>query len=305
MRSHILMILLFTALTVPSLLAQGAPAPPDTAGIPVKPASRALLDRSYTSGELLKYQIKGRNQDWTYSILAAAQVKRDAGEAWYEEIAWSGFQSSAPLKLSPASLDFRQTLSLAPPGKYLAVPDLSKVDPWLIGPITDLLTIYSDLFLARQFHFTQAGQHGTFAHGKPNSWADGKHVLLGQDAIDFDVTLKEVDADAHTATLLVRHVPPAHPQIKLPAAWMRTPVAGSSNNWVEVEKTDDGYLVQVGQETFDVTLKVDTADGKILSAQMHNPIIAVQRTCRDAELAQCGVQVPQTITRDVELQTVP
>ncbi len=82
-------------------------------------------------------------------------------------------------------------------------------------------------------------------------------------------------------------------------------IAGGPNNWVQVERTDSGYLAQVGQETFDVTLKVDTTDGKILSARMHNPVVTIRRTCGDAELAQCGAQVPQTITRDIELQLVP
>ena len=45
------------------------------------------------------------------------------------------------MTLSPSSLSFRQVLSLAPTSKYLAIPPfLSTVQPFLIGPITDMLT---------------------------------------------------------------------------------------------------------------------------------------------------------------------
>ena len=33
----------------------------------------------------------------------------------------------------------------------------------------------------------------------PSSWADGTRVLVGEDAIDFDMTLKSMDAAAKTA----------------------------------------------------------------------------------------------------------
>jgi hypothetical protein len=40
----------------------------------------------------------------------------------------------------------------------------------------DLLTIYSDLWLANKMGiFSKAGDHFYFKSGTPNSWADGNH----------------------------------------------------------------------------------------------------------------------------------
>ena len=62
---------------------------------------------------------------------------------------------------------------------------------------------------------------------------------------------------------------------------MQAPVADTANNWVEVAKTKDGkYRAAVGKETFDVTIIVGTADGRILYASMENP-------------CHCQLKIPQ------------
>ena len=97
------------------------------------------------------------------------------------------------MALPPSSQALRQVLSLTP-NPSLGIPDLSKVHPMMIGPITDLLTFYADMLIAKsQGKLARAGDHFYFKHGTPNSWADGTYVTLGQDSIDFDVTLAEVD----------------------------------------------------------------------------------------------------------------
>jgi hypothetical protein len=51
-----------------------------------------------------------------------------------------------------------------------------------------------------------------------------------------------------TAKIVVRHVPPAQPQIQIPLKWMEAPVADAANNWVEASKTDNGrYLAEIGK----------------------------------------------------------
>jgi len=71
--------------------------------------------------------------------------------------------------LPEASRKFCQKLSLEP-DVSLSVPDLSHVDPKIIGPITDLLTIYIDLWLANKMGiFSKAGDHFYFKRGTPNS----------------------------------------------------------------------------------------------------------------------------------------
>ena len=103
------------------------------------------------------------------------------------------------------------------PEYKISIPDLSKVQPILIGPITDLLTFYVDLRLAmKEKGLVRAGDHAYVRYGVPSSWADGMYTVLGQSAIDFDITLQAIDPKTQVATLVVRHVPP--PQIEGEAA---------------------------------------------------------------------------------------
>ena len=268
--------------------------------------SRVLV-RHYQEGELLHYRMQGLNQGpqstIRYSVRADGVVKKNQSGIFVEEYSWSDLLvNDQPIPLSPASQKFREDLSLSPQYR-LAVPDLSKVQPILIGPITDLLTFYADALLAmNQPALVHAGDHVYVKHGVPNSWADGNHFILAQDAIDFDITLKAINAAGHVTTLVVRHVPPAHSRIGLPAAWMRTPVSDSPNNWVQVEKMFGGkYAAEVGKETFTDEIKISTLSGKIISASMDNPVDVLERVCSDSSLESCGAPVRFQIKRQITL----
>lgn len=267
----------------------------------------AAFSRKYQEGEKLAYRMKatnkGRYQTTAYQADLDCLVKKDAAGVSSEECAWSNLVvNNNPVTLSPAAQTFRQSLSLDPTIAP-SVPDLSQVVP-LIGPITDLLTFYSDLWLINKLNqLHKVGDHFYFPHGTPNSWADGNYVLLGQDSIDFDFTVADSTADGIN-TIVVRHVPPANPQIKLSAEWMKAPVSNTPNNWVEVEKGADKFSAEVGKETFDVRLKV-AKNGKILSATMENPVEVLARDCTDAELRQCGDSVRYQIKRQIELISSP
>jgi hypothetical protein len=273
---------------------------------PLSAQTTTLLARHYTEGEKLTYHMKGSNEGWQYEAQASGVVKKNASGHFVEEYGWSDFKSNAPMTLTPASLSFRQTLTLDPDVNP-AVPNLSQVQPMLIGPITDMMTFYSDLWLTiKQGTLNHAGDHTYFKYGNPASWADGNYVILGEDSIDFDMTLKEVDTAKHVATLLVRHVPPAQPQVKLPAEWMHKPVADTPNNWIDVKKNNAGkYVAEVGKETFDVEIKISLPDGKILSATIDNPVEALKRECTDAAFTDCGDPVRHQIRRQIELQLIP
>jgi len=52
---------------------------------------------------------------------------------------------------------------------------------------------------------------------------------------------------------------------------------------------------------FDVHIKVDTRDGKIISAQMNNPVTAISHDCIDAAWSQCGDAKPDNILREGSL----
>ncbi len=283
--------------------------PAQTSGTPISlPAatSHSPFARHYADGEKLTYHMKGDNDGWTYEVQANGIVKKDSSGHFVEEYGWSDFKSNAPMTLSATSLSFRQTLSLDP-ALPPAVPNLSQVQPFLIGPITDMLTFYADLWLAiQQSELKRPGDHAYVKVGTPASWADGSYVTLGEDSIDFDLTLKEIDSANQVATLLVKHVPPSQPKVKLPAAWMQAPVADTLNNWVQVSKNQSGkYDAGTGKETFDVEIKLSMKDGKILSATLDNLVKTHRRECSDAALLDCGEPSDHTIHRQIELHLVP
>jgi hypothetical protein len=67
------------------------------------------------------------------------------------------------------------------------MPDLSKA-PGLIGPVADLMTFYSHLFLTmHQGALRKRGDHFYFPSPTTASWADGTTIVLGEDHIDFDI----------------------------------------------------------------------------------------------------------------------
>jgi hypothetical protein len=265
------------------------------------------LQRQYREGETLVYKMTGANEAWHYTIQADGVVKKDAAGVYYEEYRWSNMQTGGQTTtLSAETPAFRQRLTLDP-SQNPSMPDLSRVDPKLIGPITDFMTFYADLWLANKVgQLKKAGDHFYFRNPMPpSSWADGTRVLIGEDAIDFDMTLKSVDPAAGTAVLVVRHVPPEKSTVQLPAAWMQTPVADTPNNWVELSKEQDGkFLVGVGKETFTVEIKVSLADGKMLSVSMDNPVKKIERICEDQALTKCGEAKPHDILRKIEITLV-
>ena len=156
------------------------------------------LQRQYHEGEALVYKMTAVNEAWHYAIQADGVVKKDATGAYYEEYRWSNMQSGGqPMQLSAETPAFRQHLSLDP-NQNPSGPDLTKVDPRMIGPITDFMTFYVDYWLANKVgQLKKVGDHFYFRNPMPaSSWADGTHVLIGESAIDFDMTLKTVDAAA-------------------------------------------------------------------------------------------------------------
>jgi hypothetical protein len=263
----------------------------------------APLTRHYRDGETLTYHMTGVNDAWHYTADAAATVKKTANGGYIEEFRWTGMTSNGqPYTLTPAMAQFVQPLSLDP-NWMPSMPDLSKVDPKMVGPITDLMTFYVDLWIMNKIGiFQHAGDHFYVPNPQASSWADGTRVLVGKDLIDFDLNLQSIDQAKQTAVVVVHHVPPANPNLQLPAEWMKAPVANTANNWVEVTKTSDGkYEAGAGKETFDVTITVSTADGRILSASMDNPVVMSGRECEDAALTKCGTAKPQTIHRQIEI----
>ncbi len=266
-----------------------------------------VLLRRYREGEKLTYHMTGINERWHYEIQADGIVKRDSAGAYFEEYRWSNLISGdQKVALPAASLDFRQQLTLDP-NRHSVFPNLSRIDRRLVGPVTDFMNFYVDLWLAEKTEkLAHAGDHFYLKHGKPNSWADGSYVLIGEDSIDFDLSLKEVNQSENTVIILIHHVPPEKPEVQFPADWMREPVADTANNWVQVQKMENGkYLAAVGKETFDVEIKTNLADGKILSGNIDNPVETLGRECTDAALTECGDPKPHSLRRQIAIHLEP
>jgi hypothetical protein len=244
--------------------------------------------------------MKGKNNEWAYEIRITGTVRNDAGGQFIDEFAWSDFVSDGvPRALTPEEQAMRVQVTLAG-GRPFVMPNLAKAGP-IVGPVTDLLTFYADLFLAMHVGvLVRSGDHIKVPSPAIGSWAAGP-ILIGEDAVDFDITLTDIDTDRGVARLLIKHVPPAAPGIRLVAEWMRQPVADTANNWVQVVRTATGYEASVGKETFDVELTIDLSDGTIISGTMTNPVTAMMRTCRNEALTQCGDPRPDNTLRVIEM----
>ena len=265
-------------------------------------ADERLLERRYQEGDRFGYLMTGRDNDGTYTVRLAAIVTRDAAGQFVEEYAWSDLVvDGVPRQLTPMGERFRQAVTLRGDAPFV-FPDLSVLQPGLIGPVTDLLTFHADLFLAMHAgQLRTPGDRFVVQRDAPNSWADGTMVLIGEGAIDFDIRLTAIDRSSGVARLLVRHVVPEAPAIQMPAAWMRAPVADTPNNWVQVRRENGRYVAAVGQETFDVELGVELISGRILRATMDNLVETIVRDCVDAGLTDCGEPRRGRILRHVEL----
>lgn len=276
----------------------------------VLPDSNPLL-RHYREDEHLTYHIKGVNVDWQGhdEIQADGIVRKDPDGTYFEDYEWS-----AP---SDGGVAVRQQISLDPNGE-LALPSFTDADLWLSRPMVQMWGIYIEVRNAVQGKLTRAGDHFHSSWGAPASCPEGKQipvtnlskcgddVLLAQFENDFDFTLKDVNRSNDTATLVVRHVPPEIPYVKLPAEWMRKPVAGTPNNMVIVRKMGEGkYLAVVGKTTQTDEIVLSLSDGKILSATLDNPGEVVERECTDAALTQCGEPKPRSVRSRVEISLEP
>lgn len=266
--------------------------------------AHAPLQRQYQAGQSVAYRMTGDNDGWHYAIEARGAVVSEPGGAFHEDFAWSNLMSDGHVQaLPPAMAAWRQRLSLDPSQMPLPA-DLSQADARMIGPITDLMTFYVDLWLANKLgQLRKPGDHFYFPNPMTPSWADGSRVRLGEDAVDFDMALKSLDASG-TATLEVRHVPPPQPRIHLPAPWMQA-AAGTPHNWVEVRALGDGtFSAAVGEESFDVTVTIALSDGHIVHGEMTNPVKAVVRICTDQALTQCSEPRPNQILRKVAIDEI-
>jgi hypothetical protein len=275
-----------------------------------RPRTDGLLTRRYQEGERLSYRMTATNRDRTtttrYEATARGVVKRDTAGNFSEEYEWTDIVwNGAVFELPPASRAFRQVLSLSPQVTPL-LPDFSRIHPRLVGPTADLMTFYSDVWLAmRQTSLRRAGDRVVVTNERASSWADGTRVLLGEDSIDFVILLGDTTTSNDALNLTVRHLPPAQPKIRIPADWMRAPVTDVNNNWVQVVKAGERrYVASIGKETFDAEIRLSLSTGKIVSARLENPVEVFERECADEALTACGEGIRYQILRQIEIREI-
>jgi len=260
----------------------------------IQQSTGPLLKRRYRIGDEWSYRMEGVNNGDRYALTIAGAVRQRTDGHSIDELTWPGPQ------------DLRQVITLdGTAGPFLPADVAAGIAkaPRLVGPFTDMLTFYADLYLAmHQDGLQKAGDHVLVANPQTGSWADGRTVIVGEDHVDFDLTLSAVDSTADSATLIAKHIPPPTPKIHLPADWMRPAIADTPNNFVEVKKTASGYNASIGKETFDVTLRVRLSDGLLLDAIMDNPVRTIDRQCADPLLSSCGAAQEGRVFRHVELK---
>ena len=105
------------------------------------------LTRRYVEGERVQYLMKARNDGATYEVRLTGVVKKAPDGGFVEEYSFGDLVSNGkPAALSPGAQAFRIAFRLQKGQPPFSPPNLSTA-PRLIGPITDLMTFYADLFL--------------------------------------------------------------------------------------------------------------------------------------------------------------
>jgi len=138
------------------------------------------LMRHYVEGEHLRYLLKTVNDGHRYQAQADGVVKKNDAGNFIEEYGRSQFvYDGSKIDLPQSTLDFRQVVTLDPKLRS-GIPNLSKVHPALIGPITDFMTFYIHLALAIRNGLKRPGDHFYQKFGTPASWADGTYIVTGE-----------------------------------------------------------------------------------------------------------------------------
>ncbi len=243
-------------------------------------------ERKYQKNGIFYYKMTGLNDGRRYEAISRHRVIEIQGN-FHEEISWIQLKSDGEnIDLKPLK-DFTQLLSLDK-NFHGTPPDISKIPPqlrkFILGPIFDLMTFYVDLnprlFLTKMKEL-ELGQPIHIPYNKPSSWADGEFLLIGEDCIDFKLTFQE--QTLNKALMRVEHFPPSENlKINLPEKWMQDVFPNGKTNWIQISKIPgkgEKLFVSYGYEYFDVHIYIDTKDGKILSANMYNPVEIMNRVC--------------------------
>jgi len=255
--------------------------------------------RHYVSGQVTRY---GYTEDENGAEVTAkarltSYIRRGIGG---EQVQWvaltaGGQNLDAQARAFPAydlSLDPRD-----PDG--LALPDTQNAGQ-LRGPVDDLLTIYVGLSSKVGIdRLHQPGQSYVDPTLLPGNFSSAT-APVGRDLVQLTTTLTSLTA--RRATFTSSYQPPPDGGLTLTQPWMSSPVCGSTpNNFELVQAEGSEYVALWGCESFTVTTVVDRGSGRIVSAQMTNPLQLDGSLCQDEALTECTSIPPTSLLRNVQL----
>jgi hypothetical protein len=255
--------------------------------------------RHYVNGQVSRYSFTENQNGAEVTAVARlkSHVRRGIGA---EQVRWvalnaDGQDLSAQARAFPPydlSLDPRD-----PDG--LALPDTQKA-PQLQGPVDDLLTFYVGLSSRvgiDELH--QPGQSQVAPSLLPGNFSSPT-APVGQDLVQLTTTLTSLSA--RQATFTSSYQPPPGGGLTLTQPFMSSPVCGSvPNNFELVQAEGTQFVALWGCESFTVTTVVDRPSGRIVSAQMTNPLQLDGVLCQDEALTECTSIPPTTLLRTVQL----
>ncbi|MGZ3768510.1 MAG: hypothetical protein ACXVCP_07550 [Bdellovibrio sp.] len=167
---------------------------------------------------------------------------------------------------------------------------------------TDLNTYY--VAISNGVGIQNISRQGDFFRN-PNKlegkWADGFNVTIGEDCTE--VTLSLIKLTKNTATIRSSFLAPKANCLSMNKVWMVPSVtSGVPNNFQQVQRSDDKFIVMWGHERFIVNTEIDRASGIIKKASMDNTFTLKMKIGCDTKLENCQSEFPFKIQRNETLQ---
>lgn len=255
--------------------------------------------RHYTDGQITRYS-------YTELITGGTVITAEARLRSFihhgiggERVKWVSLVSNGQDLSAQAKAFPPYDMSLDPnsPGGLIQ-PDTQTAGQ-LSNPVLDLFTFYGglspfvgigNLHEAGESYVEPTLLHGVFSNAT---------TPFGQDLVRVTTTLTSLTDQQ--ATFTGSYQPPAEGGLTLSEPWMSSPVCGSTpNNFELVQQVGSAYQALWGCESFTTTTVVDRDSGRIVSAQMSDPLTVDLTTCQDAALTECapivtGVSLLRTV----------
>lgn len=296
MRAAFSAIIVFCACALVAATCSAASASP----APGPSASGYTYHRHYVNGQITRYNysevISGGTQVTAVARLRS-YVRHGIGG---ERIKWVSLFSNGQDLSAQARAFPPYDMSLDPKNPGGLIQPNAQTAGQLQNPVLDLYTFYGGLSpFVGIGNLHQPGQsyvEPTLLHGIFSSAT----APVGQDLVQVTTTLTSLTD--RQATFTGSYQPPADGGLTLSQPWMSSPVCGTTpNNFELVQAQGTQWLALWGCESFTTTTVVDRDSGRIVSAQMTDPLTVDLTVCQDETLTQCAPIQTTTLLRTVQV----